>query len=196
MNILKNFHYQRTEINWWRLALEGLLILLTGLTFAFASAIKSDAVVMNARLFSWLPICGIVLSSLGILSCIDAVFSKDTSDFVQKLHTGILDTTVGLLIILGISQTPERLCSLIAGFLLIRGTTRLAMAYTLGYRQIFLTLLSGVVPILLGSMVFLGWPNSEGWFLSLCISLEIATRGFAMMVFGLWVRGQQDIELD
>lgn len=118
------------------------MILLAGLTFAFASAIKSDAMMMNARDFSWLPICGIILSSLGVLACLDALFSKEPGDFVQKLHTGIFDTVVGVLIIMGVSLTPDHLCSLIAGFLLIRGITRLAMAYTLGYRNIILTLLS------------------------------------------------------
>lgn len=195
MTGLTKIHYKRYEINWLRLSVQGLLLLLTGITFAFASAIKSDAVVMNARLFSWLPACGIILSSLGVLGCLDAIFAKEPAVYVQKMHNGILDTVVGVLIIMGIPVPPERLCSLIAGFLLIRGMTRLAMAYALGYRQIYLTLLSGLVPILLGSLVYLGWPTSEAWFLSLSLSLEIGTRGFAMMVFGLWVRGRQDVEV-
>lgn len=195
MEVLKNFHYRRYEANWLRLTVQGLVILLAGLTFAFASAIKSDAIIMNARLFSWLPVCGIILTSLGILGCLDALFAKEPADFVQKLHTGILDTVAGLLIIMGISVSPERLCSLIGGFLLVRGIARLAMAYVMGYRQIYLTLLSGFLPILLGALVYLGWPNSDGWFLSLCLSLEITTRGFSMMAFGLWIRDREDIEL-
>ncbi|MBM4206544.1 MAG: hypothetical protein FJ190_00565 [Gammaproteobacteria bacterium] len=191
----KKLNYRRVKLNWLRLTAEGFLILLAGLTFASASAIKSDAMMMNARDFSWLPICGIILSSLGVLACLDALFSKEPGDFVQKLHTGIFDTVVGVLIIMGVSLTPDRLCSLIAGFLLIRGITRLAMAYTLDYRNIILTLLSGLVPISLGAMVYLGWPSSDGWFLSLCLSLEIATRGFAMMVFGLWIKNRHEVEI-
>ena len=195
MNILKSFHYKRYEVNWLRLTVQGLLIFLTGLTFAFASTIKAEAVVMHAQLFSWLPVCGIILASLGVLGCLDGLFAKDPSDFVQRLQTGVLDTVVGILIIMGISATPERLCSLIAGFLLVRGIGRLAMAYTMGFRLIILTLLSGIIPILLGIMVYLGWPHSEGWFLALCLSLEIALRGFAMMIFGLWLRERRDIEV-
>lgn len=195
MNVLKSFHYKRYELNWLRLTVQGLLIFLIGLTFAFASTIKAEAVVMNAQLFSWLPVCGIILASLGVLGCLDAMFVKDSADFVQKLHTGVLDTVVGVLIIMGISDTPERLCSLIGGFLLIRGIARLAMAYAMGFRLIILTLLSGILPILLGTMVYLGWPNSEGWFLAFCLSLEISIRGFSMMMFGLWVRERQDIEV-
>ncbi len=195
MKVIKSFHYRRYELNWLRLTVQGLLILLTGMTFAFASAIKSHAIVMNANAFSWLPVCGIILASLGVLGCLDAVFAKNQTAFVQKLHTGILDATTGILIILGVSSTPERLCSLIAGFLLIRGLTRLAMAYSLGYRHIVLTLLSGVAPISLGILVYLGWPNSEGWFLALCLSLEITIRGFAMMAFGLWIREHKDVEV-
>jgi uncharacterized membrane protein HdeD (DUF308 family) len=195
MKVLTNFHYQRYESDWLRIAVEGLVILLIGLTFAFASAVKSDAMIMNARSFSWLPASGIILASLGVLGCLDALFVKEPGPFVQKLQTGILDAVVGLLIIVGVSATPERLCSLIGGFLLVRGITRLAMSYALGYRQIVLTLLSGLVPITLGLLVYLGWPNSEGWFLSLSLSLEITNRGFAMMVFGLWVRGRRDIKL-
>ena len=195
MKVIKSFHYRRYELNWLRLTIQGLLILLAGMTFSFASAIKSQAIVMNAHSFSWLPVCGIILASLGILGCLDAVFAKNQTTFVQKLHTGILDAVSGILIILGISGTPERLCSLIGGFLLIRGLTRLAMAYSLGYRHILLTLLSGLTPILLGILVYLGWPNSEGWFLALCLSLEITVRGFAMMAFGLWVREHKEIKV-
>ncbi len=195
MKVLANFHYHRYEPDWLRLTVQGLVILLAGLTFAFASAVKSDTLIMNARLFSWLPVCGIILASLGVLGCLDALFAKEPGDFVQKLQTGILDAVVGALIILGVSATPERLSTLIAGFLLVRGIGRLAMAYALGYRQILLTLLSGIVPIVLGSLIYAGWPNSEGWFLALCLSLEITTRGFAMMVFGLWVRGKKNVNV-
>lgn len=195
MKVIKSFHYRRYELNWLRLTVQGLLILLTGITFSFASAIKSHAIVMNSHTFSWLPVCGIILASFGVLGCLDAVFAKNQTAFVQKLQTGILDTVTGVLIILGISGTPERLCSLIAGFLLIRGIARLAMAYSLGYRHILLTLLSGSTPILLGVLVYLGWPNTEGWFLALCLSLEITIRGFAMMMFGLWVREHKDVKI-
>jgi uncharacterized membrane protein HdeD (DUF308 family) len=183
---------ERFEMNWQRLLVQGLLILLTGLTFAFASIMKSDAVVMSARFFSWLPVCGMIIMALGILECLDALFSKDLRDFIQRLHVGVLDTIVGTFLLFGVSETPERLSLMIAVYLLVRSIVRLVLAYTLSLPHAFITVFCGLTCITLGLMAWLGWPTKESWFLALSLSIEITFRGIAMMFFAFWIKQQND----
>ncbi len=181
---------ERFEMNWQRLLVQGGLILLTGLTFSFASALKSDAMVMSARFFSWLPVCGMIVLTLGLLECLDAVFAKELRDFFQNLHVGVLDTVVGSLIILGISETPERLSLLIAAYLLVRSIVRIILINALRMPRKFVTTLSSLISIAMGLMIWMQWPTIEGWFLALCLSIEIAFRGWAMIMFAFWLKDQ------
>ena len=86
---------ERFEMNWPRLLLQGLVILVMGLILAVASVLNSNAVIMSARSFSWLPLCGMTLLGLGVLECIDAFFSREQRDFFQNLQVGVLDFVVG-----------------------------------------------------------------------------------------------------
>lgn len=182
--------FERFNMNWRRLLMQGLVIFLMGLILVFASVLNPDAVVMSARYFSWLPLCGIIILALGLLECLDAFLAKEQRDFFQNLQVGVLDTVVGGLIILSVTEEPARLGLMIAAFLMVRGTVRIALTYALSLPQIISTAVCGLISILAGFMVFLGWPTSAGWFIALCLSIEIAFRGWAMMMFSLWVRKQ------
>jgi uncharacterized membrane protein HdeD (DUF308 family) len=177
-------------MNWQRLLMQGVLIFLTGLTFAFASIIKSDVIIMSARFFSWLPVCGMVILTLGLLECLDALFSKDLRDFIQQIDVGVLDSVVGALLLFGISDTPERLSLLIAVYLLVRSIIRIVMAYTLRMPNTLLIVGSSLLTIILGLLVWYGWPSFDGWFLALCLSIEISLRGVTTIFFAFWVRDQ------
>jgi len=182
--------FERFNMNWRRLLMQGLVIFLIGLILVFASVLNPDAVVMSARYFSWLPLCGVIILALGLLECLDAFLAKEQRDFFQNLQVGVLDTVVGGLIILSVTEEPARLGLMIAAFLMVRGIVRIVLTYALSLPQIISTAVCGLVSILAGFMVFLGWPTSAGWFIALCLSIEIAFRGWAMMMFSLWVRKQ------
>ncbi|TAL43342.1 MAG: hypothetical protein EPN89_15955 [Methylovulum sp.] len=182
--------FERFNMNWRRLLMQGLVIFLMGLILVFASVLNPDAVVMSARYFSWLPLCGIIILALGLLECLDAFLAKEQRDFFQNLQVGVLDTVVGGLIILSVTEEPARLSLMIAAFLMVRGIVRIVLTYALSLPQIISTAVCGLISILAGFMVFLGWPTSAGWFIALCLSIEIAFRGWAMMMFSLWVRKQ------
>ncbi len=183
---------ERFEVNWQRLLIQGFLIMMTGITFVFASIVKSDAVIMSARFFSWLPACGMIILTLGLLECLDALFAKEMRDFIQRLHVGILDAVVGIFLVLGVSESPDRLSLMIAVYLLVRSLVRMILAYALGLPHAPLTILFGGSCIILGIMVWMGWPTTEGWFLALCLSIEIAFRGIAMILFAFWVKQQYE----
>jgi hypothetical protein len=80
MNLLDKFsQWHQFEINWQRQLLQGAVILLTGFTFALASVLQSEAVIMSATYYSWLPVCGIIILTLAdrIFNCPICGLSKD-----------------------------------------------------------------------------------------------------------------------
>lgn len=189
MNLLDKFsQIHQFDMNWQRQFVQGIIILLTGLTFALASVLQSEAVIMSATYYSWLPVCGIIILALGLLEYLDAFFAKEQRDFFQNLHVGSLDTVIGSLIILSIPETLSRLSLMIAAFLIIRGIVRITLVYALRLPQTLFTSFTGLVSIATGLMLWLEWPTGDGWFLSLCMSVEIGFRGWAMIMFGLWLK--------
>ncbi len=196
MNPLKNFFsYERFEMDWRRLLAQGALILMTGVMLAMASALNPNAIVLTARLLSWLPISGMVILSLGLLECLDAVLAKEMRDFLQNLQVGVLDVVIGTLIILSVTEEPSRLSMMIAAFLIVRGIVRITLVYRLRLPHTVSTSIGSLVSIMMGILIWMEWPSAEGWFLSLCLNLEIAVRGWAIMTFALWVRTHRKLQV-
>lgn len=188
----KSYRFERFNMNWQRLLIQGLAIFVAGLVLALASTLNPAAVIMSARYFSWLPLCGMVIFALGLLECLDAYLAKEQRDFFQNLQVGVLDSVVGGLIILSVTESPARLSLMIAAFLIARGIVRIALTCALRLPQRISTVVSGFVSIVTGFMVFFEWPVPDGWFIAFCLSIEIAFRGWAMMMFSLWVRKNQN----
>jgi len=191
MHLEKSSRFEHFTMSWVRLLIQAAIVLFSGVILSLASFLNPSAVVMSARFFSWLPLCGAILLILGILECIDAFLSQEQRDFFQNLQVGVLDSVTGALLILSISDSPERLGLMIAAFLIVRGIVRIVLTLTLHLPQIIPTTICGVVSVLTGILVFLQWPTSASWFSAFCLSLEIAFRGWAMMMFALWVRVEQ-----
>ena len=192
----KIFILDRFDMNWQRLLIQGIIILLTGLTLALASVVKSDAVVMSARFFSWLPLCGIIILALGIVECMDAYLAKEQRDFFQNLQVGVLDLVIGALITLSVAESPMRISMMIAAFLIVRGIVRIILVYALHLPQKLFTLFCGLTSITMGLMLWQQWPVAAGWFIAFCLSIEISFRGWAMMMFALWVEKHQKNSLN
>ncbi len=191
MNLFaKLFSYERFEMDWRRLLVQGALIVLVGSILAMASALNPNAVVLTARHLSWLPVSGIVILSLGLLECLDAALAKETRDFLQNLQVGVLDAVIGGMIILSVTEEPSHLSMMIATFLIVRGIVRTTLVHALRLPHTFATSLGGLISIIMGFLIWKQWPTGEGWFISLCLNIEIAVRGWAMITFALWVRKQ------
>jgi len=179
---------EKFTISWKRLMIQGVIILLLGMLLALSSVTNSDAVILSARRFSLLPASGIFLLVLGIQECLEAFFAKVSRELHQNLQVGILDAVVGGLIILNISGEPQRLSLMIAAFLIVRGAVRVSLAQALKLPHATSLSLCGLVSIILGVLIYFEWPVNEAWFLAVSINVEIAFRGWAMLMFSLWVK--------
>ncbi len=190
-NTNKSFDDENYSISWIRLFIQGLILLGLGVTLAISSVMDTEAIIMSARGFSWLPAAGFIIFILGLQEIVDAFITKIPREFLQNLQVGILDAAVGGLIVFSVSDTPQRLSLMIAAFLIVRGAVRIVLAQVLNLPNAVLTSFFGIAAIAFGFLISFEWPTDQGWFLSLCLTVEIAFRGWAMMMFGLWVRKRQ-----
>jgi uncharacterized membrane protein HdeD (DUF308 family) len=169
---------------------QGLFVALLGTLFALASLVNTEVTILSVTGFSWLAIIGILILVLGILECIDAIFSIEICDFMQRMNAGVLDVVFGVLLLFGFSDTPDRLSLMIALYLLARSLLRALFAIKLKIPQLGINLLASVISFLLGLMVWLEWPTYESWFFSFSLSINLAFRELLMIFFGLQIRQQ------
>ncbi|MGZ8954682.1 MAG: HdeD family acid-resistance protein [Methylovulum sp.] len=192
MNLREKFStIEHIGTDWRRLFIRGALMLVIGIFLVFATMFKHDVKIMQVSDLSWLPICGYIVLTVGVLECFDAIIAKRLEDFFLNLQNGVLDVVVACLIILSIGDDPNRLSLLIAAFLIIKGIFRLTLTYATRLPNIVSTSVGAVVSIILGVLIWLEWPSSAGWFLAFCLSTEIALRGWAVMMFGFWIKAQK-----
>ncbi len=182
--------FEGFETDWRRLMIVSISVMLMGAFMTLASILKPDIIILSARDFSWLPISGMLIMSLGILACLDAFLAKQQRDVLQNLQVGVLDTIIGLFIICGISENPERLSILISAFLIVRGLVRIALTHALKLPTALVTSLCGIISVILGICLWQEWPTNAGWFISFCLNMEMTARGWAMTSFALWVRNE------
>lgn len=196
MNPFKNFYRsERFEMNWRRMVAQGVVIMFMGIGLILVSVVRPNVIILSARDLSWLPASGMVILALGLVECLDAFLAKETRDFLQNLQVGVLDTVIGALIILSVAEEPARFSMMIANYLIARGIVRVTLIYALQLPRAALSSIGGFLSIIMGFMIWMGWPSSAGWFLSLCLNVEIAVRGWAIIIFALWVRKQNEDEL-
>ncbi|MCK5829117.1 MAG: hypothetical protein KAH20_02325 [Methylococcales bacterium] len=186
---------EKYPVSWKRLLVQGIIILLLGLVLSISSIVNADAIIMSAREFSWLPVGGLILFFLGVQECFEAFFAKISREFHQNLQVGILDTVVGGLIVFSVSDDPQRLSLMIAAFLIVRGAVRIILARVLCLPHAISTSLCGFISIISGILICFEWPSNEGWFLSFCLNMEIAFRGWAIIMFGLWIKKKKNESL-
>jgi uncharacterized membrane protein HdeD (DUF308 family) len=191
----KFFRAERFDMDWRRLVVQGVVIMFIGIGLVLISSVRSNVIILSAKELSWLPVSGMVILALGVVECLDAFLAKETRDFLQNLQVGVLDAVIGALIIFSVAEEPARFSMMIASYLIARGIVRITLIYAMQMPNTALSSIGGFISIIMGLMVWMGWPSAGGWFLSLCLNIEIAIRGWAVIIFALWVRKQKDDEM-
>ncbi len=183
--------FEGFDMDWRRLIVQGVITLMVGVFIGAISALSPDIMVFHIRGFSLLPLSGLFLLMLGLLECLDAFLAKTQRDVIQNLQVGVLDAVIGTLTILSVSGNVSRLSMMISAFLIVRGIVRIIFVFSLKLPNKVSTAIGGLVSVILGILVFQEWPTAEGWFVSMCLSIEIAFRGWAGISFALWVKKQK-----
>jgi uncharacterized membrane protein HdeD (DUF308 family) len=180
------------SMSWQRIMFQACLIMFLGGILALASLFNGNTVILFGNNLSWLPMSGMLLSSLGLLECLEAKLAKNHREFQQNLQVGVLDTVIGGMTFLSVGEELVRFSMMLGAFLITRGIVRITLVFSLKLPNPISTILAGIISIATGWMIWQEWPIAEGWFLSLCVNIEILFRGWAMLMFSFWLKNQRE----
>jgi uncharacterized membrane protein HdeD (DUF308 family) len=74
---------------------------------------------------------------------------------------------------------------LIAIFLVVAGLIRLARSLATQPRRRVWFIMTGVVALLLGVSVWIGWPKAGPWFVGVCLAVDFLCHGFSWSLLAL-----------
>lgn len=125
----------------------------------------------------------------GALQIIHAFMTKEWRGFILSLFCGILYLGGGLLIMNEPVQGALFLTLLVVAALVVGGVMRIVLA--LQHRNIAawgLILLSGIISIVVGYLLYASLPWSGLWVLGTLIAVELLIQGSSWLYFGIALR--------
>ncbi len=169
-----------------------VMLILGGVIAAFC--IIAPNVYMLGEHFSWVPAAGVMVFLVGILRCIDALTSKSVQGYLLDMQGGILDLVIGFLVLFSINDNPDNLNLLIVGYMITQGIFRNVLISAANIQNPFSSRITGIISILLGTLIWLDWPTSAPWFLALSLSIDISFRGWALIMLSSSINNETNFE--
>jgi uncharacterized membrane protein HdeD (DUF308 family) len=165
--------------NWgWFLVL-GVVLILLGMVALGSVVIASLA---TAIAIGWLMLFG------GTLETVGAFWSRGWSGFFFHLLSGVLSIVVGVLFLRAPVGALITLTLLLACLLMVGGVFKVVAALTYRFAAWGWPLLSGVIDVILGVMIWQEWPASALWVIGLFLGINLIFRGFNWIGLALAVR--------
>lgn len=169
--------------NWgWLLAL-GIAYIIMGLVISGSPIFATLAVEI---------LIGFILIIGGIISIIGAFFSGNWKRLLLILLSGILYVIVGVLLLKNPLQGVLTLTILLAAFLLVEGIFKVIHAFQMKPAPNWIWLLvSGVASVILGVMIWGGFPQSGSFVIGLLVGIYFLINGITMVMFSFAVKNHQ-----
>lgn len=165
--------------NWgWVLAL-GVTLIVLGFFALGAPLVVS---LTSVLFFGWLLIVG------GALQTIHGFWRRQWSGFFLDLLAGVLYLVVGLMFIEEPLASLTSLTLIIAAALMFVGMMRIVVALSSNFQHWMWLLLNGVVSLILGVLIWRGWPETSLWVIGLFIGVDMLFYGWALVMLALGVR--------
>jgi uncharacterized membrane protein HdeD (DUF308 family) len=169
----------------WFLALGVLLIVLGVAAVGYSVA----ATIVSVELFGGLLMLG------GLFQTVHAFMSKRWGGFFIDLLTGILYGVVGVMIVANPGASALALTLAIALFLIVGGIFRIVVAIGIRFQHAGWLLLSGVINLILGILIWQQWPVSGLWVIGLFVGIDMLFNGWSLVMLGLAAKRQPAVAL-
>jgi uncharacterized membrane protein HdeD (DUF308 family) len=163
----------------WLLLILGLVSILIGALAIGAPHVATDKAVV---------IIGVLLLIAGVAEVIHAVLVRNLRGSAMHLLAAVLYLIVGVFVL----EEPERaarvLTLLLVASFFVAGTLRVIFSLVDRFPGWPYVLLNGAVDLLLGVLIWRGWPESSTWVIGLFIGIDLLMHGFTWVVLALTVR--------
>src|SRR5215475_3945787 len=162
--------------NWSWFVLVGVVLLVLG-TVALGA-------VMIASLAAAVAI-GVLLLLGGAAEVVGAFWCRCWSGFFLELLSGVLSIVVGLLFLRAPGGALAALTLLVACFLMVGGIFKVVAAMAYRFAAWGWSLAGGIIDVILGVLIWQGWPASSLWVIGLFVGINLIFRGFNWIALGL-----------
>jgi uncharacterized membrane protein HdeD (DUF308 family) len=167
-----------------------LWFMLLGVALIVVGVIALGSLVL-ASLATAVAIGALLLVS-GMAEAIGAFWCRGWSGVVLHLLSGVLSIVVGVLFLGAPVDALLALTLLLACLLMAGGVFKIATAFSYRFEAWGWPLVSGVIDLILGVLIWLEWPVSALWVLGLFVGISLVFRGFNWIGLGLTLRDRNE----
>src|SRR6516164_369267 len=133
-------------------------------------------------------VIGVLLLLGGAAEAVGAFWCRCWSGFFLELLSGVLSIVVGLLFLRAPVGALVALTLLVACFLMVEGIFKVVAAVAYRFAAWGWSLAGGIIDVILGLMIWQGWPESALWVIGLFVGINLIFRGFNWIALGLALR--------
>jgi len=165
--------------NWFWFVLLGFALVVMGSIALSAVGIASLATAAAL---------GALLLVSGLFEVVGAFWSRRWSGFFLHLLSGVLSVVVGMLFLRAPVDALLVLTLLVACLLMVSGIFKIVAALSHRFAMWGWTLVSGLLDLVLGLMIWMEWPESALWVLGLFLGITLIFRGVNWIALGFGLR--------
>lgn len=133
-------------------------------------------------------VIGALMLTGGVVETIGAFWCRGWSGFFFHLLSGILSMVVGVLFLRSPVGALLTLTLLLACLLMVGGLFTIIAALSFRFAAWGWPLVSGIIDLILGVMIWQQWPASALWVVGLFVGISLVFRGFNWIGLGLSLR--------
>jgi uncharacterized membrane protein HdeD (DUF308 family) len=157
----------------------GLASIIVGILAISLPYVATDAFVL---VFGWL------LLIEGIVQVIHAVMVRNWRGFALHLVAAVLYLIAGLFILEDPVRAAAVLTLLFAATFFAGGLLRIVFSLSERFPSWPWVLLNGVVDLILGILIWRGWPESSLWVIGLFVGIDLLFHGWSCVILALTAR--------
>ena len=160
----------------WFIAL-GIIMILLGL---LAIALPFATTLAVAILLGW------IILIAGIVQIVNAFKSSGALGLLLELLLGILHIFVGIMLLRNLLAGVITLTFVVGILIFINGAFRVIQAFQLRPAANWgVVLLSGIISIILGILIWSQWPFNAPWLLGLLVGISLCFNGVIIIIIPL-----------
>jgi uncharacterized membrane protein HdeD (DUF308 family) len=164
---------------WRQLLALGVVSVLVGVLAFGAAFIDTPASVIAF---------GVLLLIAGIVQVFHAVQVRNGRSFAVQLLAAALYLIIGLFVLEDPVRAAGVLTLLLAASFFVGGLFRILSSLIMKFPAWPAVLLNGAVDLVLGVLIFLGWPDTSLWVIDLFVGIDLFFNGCSSIRLALAVR--------
>lgn len=165
--------------NWLWFVLLGVALIVLGFV-ALGSVVTASLATAVA--------IGVLMLMGGVAETLGAFWCRGWSGFFFHLLSGVLSIVVGVLFLRAPVGALLALTLLLSCLLMVEGIFKIVAAVSYRFAAWGWPLVSGIIDVILGVMIWQGWPASALWVIGLFLGISLVFRGFDWIALGLALR--------